>query len=192
MQWVEEDVVVERHREARDHERKGTLLSKPRAPVVPCASLGRVCRRVPEELHELGARDPFDVVLELEPQEGLLPEPPGVDVNQDLEQGKAGVAGGVQDGVAPVVPPRSALKSTGAVERVETGLRGVSGGMIEDAPSQHSVHPVLDLREGVLDALVTADARQEVDGALTVEADDGGRDPVGCFLFAVQDARGFL
>src|SRR5690606_430161 len=64
--------------------------------------------------------------------------------------------------------------------------------VVVDAPDAHSVHPVLELPERALDALVPVDAVEMVYGPLVVEADDGAGEPPASELLVPEHSCGSL
>src|SRR5690606_25287692 len=135
VQGVDEHVALVGQHEAGGEEREAALLHEPGGAELARARVWVFAWGVlaPAEGH-LEA-DLFDVVFEVDLEDGALAEPAGAcEVGEGLEGGEAGAGGGVGGGVARFVPAVGYFAAAGAVQGIEAWRLGVSGGVGVDAP----------------------------------------------------------
>ena len=76
----------------------------------------------------------FKIHRKLKFKDRAFAENARVDVNQNLERGEAGAAGGVEDWMAAQVPAVGDEQATVALERIEAGHFGVLGFVVVKVP----------------------------------------------------------
>src|SRR5690554_1307796 len=135
VQGVDEHVALVGQHEAGGEEREAALLLEPGGAELTRARLGILVRSVLAQAQGHLETDLFDVVFEVDLEDGALAEQLGTgEVGEGLEGGEAWGGGGVDDGVARFVPAVGYFAAAGAVQGIEAWRLGVSGGVGVDAP----------------------------------------------------------